>query len=152
MANEIAAQVLIVETNQTFTTPFNASLNPGAYTLKATYQGVTEQQSINVASGQTTPVSFTFSTGSVIFNGSVSKESAAGETITITVTRPDGSQRTATALTDASGNFTVTYTDLVASYTAVASIPRDSQYQAAQSQPITFSTTLLARTLTLSVG
>ncbi len=91
-------------------------------------------------------------TGTETFEGSVSAEAGAGEVVTITVTKPDGTQAAPImAQTDASGNFTATYTDVPGSYSAVASIGIDADNAAAASDPFLFALTALqARTISLS--
>ena len=88
----------------------------------------------------------------VTFNGSVSAQAAAGETVTITVTDPSGNKTTLTATTNSTGAFTVAGTYAVAgNYTYSAAIPADADYQAATSTG-TFEVTLASRTLTVTVA
>lgn len=89
----------------------------------------------------------------VTFNGNVTAQAAAGETVTVTVTTPGGATSTTTGTTDASGNYTTgTLTFNVAgTYSFVASIPADSQYEAEETSPQTFAVALANRTLTVTV-
>ena len=91
--------------------------------------------------------------------GSVSAEAAAGEIVTITITRPDNTVDTviastvADATTPTQGNFSVVYTPpMVGTYTAQGDIPADGTYAEALSAPVQFVVTspLLSRTLSLS--
>lgn len=94
-------------------------------------------------------------------SGNVSAEAAAGEIVTITITRPDNTVDTITATTVADatiptqGDFTAVYTPpTVGTYTAQADIPNDGTYVEALSAPVQFIVTspLLPRTLSLSVS
>lgn len=96
----------------------------------------------------------------VTFNGNVGKDAngnpaqaAPGETVTITVTAPDGTTSTITAITDANGNYTsslATFT-VGGTYSFLGSIPADAKFKAAQATG-TFTITVLAdRTLTVNV-
>ena len=60
MAVEIAVSVLIVELGQTYVTPFSIELNPGTYTLRATYDTATQEKSATIIAGAKTTVEFTF--------------------------------------------------------------------------------------------
>ena len=92
----------------------------------------------------------------VTFSGTVSGQAQEGEVVTIRITRPDGQVDAITATTTSGAAFTRTYdATLAGDYSAVASIPADSQYQSATSAPVTFSgitPALLTRTITLNVG
>ena len=64
-------------------------------------------------------------------NGSVSAQAAAGETINLTLTQPDGTTQQTTAVTDVNGNwanatFVVTQDG---NYSLVAEVDADAQYQ-----------------------
>lgn len=89
----------------------------------------------------------------MIFKGTVQYQSQAGETVTIKVTKPDGTidTFTATTLADRTYSTTRTYTD-AGQYSATASIGEDAGYLAATSTPPTlFTVTKTARTITLVV-
>lgn len=60
MAIEVSVDVLIVELGQIYTTPFSVDLDPGTYTLRATYSEQTQEKSATVVEGQTTVVDFNF--------------------------------------------------------------------------------------------
>ena len=89
----------------------------------------------------------------VTFSGVVSAQTAPGETITVTVTKPDGTTDALAAQTDSTGAYTVTKTYTAAgAYSAVANVPADAQYVAAASPVIKFSISLLNRTVSLNVN
>lgn len=88
----------------------------------------------------------------VNFSGEVSAQAAAGETVTITITMPDGSEDTQTATTQADGTFATAVKSYAigGTYNFVASIPADAAYKAAS---VNGSFTVLAdRTLTVNVN
>ena len=86
------------------------------------------------------------------FSGKISAQTSTGETVTITVSKPDASKDTLTAATDAQGNYTTTKDYTVAgNYSAVASIPVDPTYTQATSPTVNFTIALITRTLTLNV-
>jgi hypothetical protein len=88
----------------------------------------------------------------VTFSGTISAQAAVGETVTIIVTKPDGTKDTWTTPTNAVGAYSITETYTVAgSYSAVASVAADTEYAAATSPPVTFSITLTNRTVTINV-
>ncbi len=88
----------------------------------------------------------------VTFAGSQSAQAAAGETVTVTVTKPDSTKDTLTATTDATGAYTVTKTyTVVGAYSAVASGAADAQYTSWTSTPQNFTISLTNRTGTLTV-
>jgi hypothetical protein len=90
--------------------------------------------------------------GKVTFGGVVSAQEKENETVTITVTKPDGTTATIYAQTDATGAYAVEYSDLPATgYKAKARIEEDALYLAAESNEITFSIGKAPRTITLSV-
>jgi len=89
--------------------------------------------------------------GSITFLGNVSDQASPGETVTIDVTKPDGTHATVTALTDAQGIFSASYDDVPGTYSAIASIPADSTFQGATSNTVSFVVALGARTIILSV-
>ena len=89
---------------------------------------------------------------SVRFNGAASKQSAPGEQVTITVTKPDSTKETLTASTDAAGAYSVTKAYTVGgAYKAQPSIPADAEYIAVTGAEVPFVIGLADRTLTLTV-
>jgi len=88
----------------------------------------------------------------IIFKGSVSAQVQAGETVTITVTKPDGTTDifTATTMADKSWSVSKEYT-VAGSYSAVAHVGEDAQYFAADTSSIPFEVPKLARTITMTV-
>lgn len=86
--------------------------------------------------------------GSKTATGTVSAQAAAGETVTVTITKPDGTKVTQTATTSATGGFTLTYTDNPGNYSSVFHIDADAGYVAADSSAIPFTIPLGARTIT----
>lgn len=88
----------------------------------------------------------------VIFSGNVSAQAQAGETVTITVTKPDSTTETLTALTLADRTYSVTKQyDVAGNYSAKAHGNEDAIYQAWDSAVVPFTITLTARTGTLVV-
>lgn len=87
------------------------------------------------------------------FAGSVSAEDGAGEIVTINIfgADPVTPVYTASAATDAGGNFTVAIDIAVGTYTAQAGIPEDNTYLAVQSALVPFAVGKLPRTITLAV-
>jgi hypothetical protein len=64
----------------------------------------------------------------------------AGQTITLTFTKPDASTFIATAVTDSSGDYTYSYTpDAIGSWSVVASWPGDATHTSATSSPQSFT-------------
>lgn len=92
------------------------------------------------------------SMGTVVFSGNVSAQAAEGETVTITITKPDGIEVTITEITDSTGAFSSSYTDFPGSYTAIATIQEDALYKATSSPVVAFDIEKGDRTLTLSVA
>lgn len=94
-------------------------------------------------------------TTTVRFNGSVSAQEKAGETVTITVTQPDGSIQTLTALTDANGAYAMSMDySAPGDYQARAHIDADAMYQAADSPVVPFKIAapgLQPRTISLNI-
>lgn len=94
------------------------------------------------------------------FNGNVSAQASAGETVTLQVTRPDASLATLmSVVTDASANFVGTFTDTVAdqtgTYTAVFNIAADATFASAtvtKTYTIGAGTGGQARALTATIG
>jgi len=100
MAVEIAANVLIVELGVSYTTPFIVNLDPGTYTLRATYPvtGQVLEKTTTITSGVTTAEDFYFAAppeywyitiasapsgwGSTVPSGSISV--VAGELLAVT--------------------------------------------------------------------
>lgn len=90
--------------------------------------------------------------GTVTFVGNVSAQAAPGETVTVTVQKPDTTTDTVTGVTDAQGMFTAAYNAAPGHYSATASVPADAVYQAVQSNTVQFDVQLSSRTITLSVS
>jgi hypothetical protein len=89
----------------------------------------------------------------VKFTGSVNKQSAAGEAVTITVNKPDGGVDNVSANTLDDKSFSVDYFGAVGvGYSAVAIIAEDVQYLAATSNTVTFDMGKESRTITLNVA
>lgn len=89
----------------------------------------------------------------VKFSGLVSAQVATGETVTVTVTKPDLTTEVLTALTLADRTYSVTKTYTVAgSYSAKAHGNADAQYEAWDSSPVPFTVALEPRTGTLVVA
>lgn len=88
----------------------------------------------------------------VVFNGSVSAQAAAAETVTLKVTKPDATieNLTTTTLADKSFTFTKQYT-VVGQYSIIAHVDADAQYKAADSPSVTFNIVLQDRTITVAV-
>jgi len=90
-------------------------------------------------------------TGKVTFKGSVSKQAAAGELVTITVTRPDTTTEEILVMTNEDLTFSVEYENIAGDYSAKARIEADALYQAAESAEVPFSIGKEPRTITLTV-
>lgn len=86
--------------------------------------------------------------GTVNISGSVSAQAAPGETVTITITKPDLTKVTQTAATLADRTFASTFTGPAGNYSVVFSIAADADYQAATSASVPFTIGLLPRTIT----
>jgi hypothetical protein len=86
------------------------------------------------------------------FSGNVSAQEAPAETVTITITRPDGAIDTLTAATTLDGSFSADYTPPIfpGTYKAKAHIDEDGKYLAADSEEITFTVGKEPRTITLT--
>jgi hypothetical protein len=83
------------------------------------------------------------------FSGEVSAQSAPGETVTITVTKPDGETDVFTAKTDENGAFSTTRDYPVGTgYSVVFHVDADADYTAADSEVITFDVGPIPRTIT----
>jgi hypothetical protein len=89
----------------------------------------------------------------VTFSGSVSAQAVTGETVTITVTKPDASTETVTAVTLADRSYTVTKAYVIAgAYSAKAHGDADAIYASWDSNSVPFTIALTARTGTLNVA
>ena len=87
----------------------------------------------------------------VTFAGTVSAQAAAGQAITITVTKPDATTEPVTTKTLEDLTFSVDYENVPGSYKAKARIEEDELYQAAESDEVPFSIGKEPRTITLTV-
>lgn len=86
------------------------------------------------------------------FHGTVSAQTQAGETITLTVIKPDGTSDVFTALTLADKSYSVTRTYTVAgNYSVTAHVDADAEFNAANSTPYQFTIALQDRTITVNV-
>jgi len=88
----------------------------------------------------------------VIVNGSVSEQAQAGEPITVTFKRPDGTTENLTTTTKTDKSFTlekVYGTSGVYTFTVIAN--KTSDYDVATFGPINFTITLATRTVTATV-
>ena len=90
--------------------------------------------------------------GTVTISGNVSAQAAAGETVTLTITRPNGAKDMLTVETQPDKTFSVTYTEAIGSYVVVASIAEDAQYLATVSAPVAFTIGKDPRTITVTVA
>lgn len=90
----------------------------------------------------------------VTFTGSISKQSAAGEIVSIKVTKPDNSTETLTTTTKADLSLTpvVKAYDVAGNYSAIASVVADAGYLAASSPSMPFIVSLQARSIVLNVS
>jgi len=88
----------------------------------------------------------------VIFAGSQSAQAVSGETVTVTVTKPDKTTDTLLATTASDGSYSVTkqYT-VLGSYSAVAAGAADAQFSSWASSVASFTIGLTTRTGTLIV-
>ena len=87
----------------------------------------------------------------VTFSGVVSAQAESGETVTITITKPDGTTEQLTALTQVDGTFSTTKDYPAGDYSALFHIDADGTYMAADIGPIPFTVPLQPRTITASV-
>jgi hypothetical protein len=87
----------------------------------------------------------------VTFSGTVSAQVAAGETVTITITKPDNTTETVTTPTKVDKTFSTTkdYT-IAGAYSAIAGIASDPTWTAATSPSVPFTIALQTRTITLN--
>lgn len=91
--------------------------------------------------------------GRVVFTGSVSAQASAGETVKISVTKPDGTTEVLTATTLADGSFSTSKDYAVAgNYSAVAHVDADATYMSVDSAKVTFTVTLQSRSISLNVS
>jgi hypothetical protein len=87
------------------------------------------------------------------FRGVVSAQIQAGETVTISVTKPDSTIDTLTATTLADRTYSVVKEYLVAgNYSVKAAVAADAAYQGATSNSVPFTVSLATRTITLTVN
>jgi hypothetical protein len=81
--------------------------------------------------------------GTVVFTGDVlnarTGEPYPDEEVAITITRPDSSTKTLTAVTDGNGHFSVEYGDYPGNYSAVASVPETGKHLAGSTGPVSFT-------------
>jgi len=86
------------------------------------------------------------------FKGSVSKQASSGETVTLVVTKPDGTKDTFTSTTNDVGAYSTTraYVPSTTQYSVKVSIPADVEYKAAEAET-TFTVDLQDRTISISV-
>lgn len=88
----------------------------------------------------------------VTFTGTVSAQASAGETVTVTVTKPDATKDTLTATTLADKTYSATKVYTIAgNYSASAHGNADAQYGAWDAGPVPFTIALATRTATLTV-
>ena len=88
----------------------------------------------------------------VTFSGTVSAQAASGETVTLTITKPDNTTETLTATTLADKSFSATKQyDIAGSYKATAHGDADAIYTAWDTAEMPFTITLTLRTGTLNV-
>lgn len=90
-------------------------------------------------------------TGKVTFSGTVSAQAEEGETVSITVTKPDSTTEVITALTKADSSYSVDYENVPGNYKAKARVEEDALYTAAESDEVSFSIGKEPRTITLTV-
>ena len=89
----------------------------------------------------------------LIVSGTVTEQMAEGETVTITITKPDLTEETLTALTDALKAFSATKELVVAGlYKFKARIEADAGYESAESPTAEYAVDLAARSITINVG
>ena len=91
--------------------------------------------------------------GEVVFTGSVSAQAQAGETVTLTVTKPDATTDVFTTTTLADLTFTPvsrTY-GIAGDYSVVAHVDADARYKATDSEVVPFTIALEDRAITVNV-
>ena len=89
--------------------------------------------------------------GKVTFSGAVSAQAESGETVTITVTKPDSTTEVITTQTFEDLTYSIEYTNTPGDYSAKASIEEDEEYEAAESPEVAFTIEKTPRTITLNV-
>lgn len=88
----------------------------------------------------------------VVFSGNVSAQANEGETVTITVTKPDSTTEILATFTQADKSYSTTVQyDIAGNYTAKAHGDADAKYEPWDSAEVPFTIALLARTGTLNV-
>lgn len=90
--------------------------------------------------------------GTVNISGSVTKQSAAGELVTIVITKPDTTKVTVTANTLADLTYKATFAGPAGAYSLIASVAADGTYAAAASPSTPFTIALEARAITVNVA
>ena len=88
----------------------------------------------------------------VNFTGNVSAQAAEGETVTISVTKPDTTQEVTTAQTLPDKTFSAQMELPPSTYSAVASVEADAVYKAAISSTVPFTVGLEDRSITLNIS
>ena len=89
----------------------------------------------------------------ITISGSVSAQFNSGETVTVTLTKPDLTTETLTAITQEDKSFSVTKTYIIAgAYSYIVSIAADPQYSQAVTVPTNFTIELTTRTITTFVA
>ena len=129
------------------------------YTFKQWNDGDTNPvKTVNVAGDMTLTATYQLlaeDLKTMTFAGQVSAQAQAGETVTITITKPDGNGTAIIqALTNPDGSYQTTLDlEYATGYTAIAHVDADSKYQAADSPVVTFDVIagLSPRTITLGV-
>lgn len=89
--------------------------------------------------------------GKVTFSGVVSAQASVGETVTIKVTKPDGTVDALIAQTDTAGKFSVDKNYPAGDYSATFHIDKDAEYAGADDGPKKFTVNLTPRTITGNV-
>jgi hypothetical protein len=87
----------------------------------------------------------------VNITGSVTLQAAAGELITIVITKPDTTKVTLTATTLADKTYSTQWTAPAGSYSLIASVPADALYNAVSTPVTPFTINLLARGITVNI-
>lgn len=81
------------------------------------------------------------------FHGSINGQAVAGETVTITVTHPDGTKDTLITQTLADNTFSISKPyDIAGTYTAQAHMDKDAKFTAWDSSIESFTISLTTRT------
>lgn len=157
-----------------YATPVSLALDPGSYEVEVPAVAVVASNqyrfigwvdgsadpkrtvSLNRDRDMTANYVEVINVADVEFTGDVSNQEASGELVTLTVSKPDGSEDTFTTTTDQNKAFipvTRQYQD-VGAYVVVPSIGADAKYKAAVGQSVLFTilAELLDRTITVSVA